>query len=61
MIKPVVKIVADVPPEIKEKAEKIALQRGLSVKQLLVQLIQDIPEEGQPKKSSKGRENGRKW
>lgn len=49
--KPVVKLVADIPPEIKAKAIRIAQQREISVKQLIVQLIKDIHEEGETKKA----------
>ena len=49
--KPVVKLSADIPPEIKEKAMRVAQEKGITLKELLVQLIQALPEpEEQPKK-----------
>ena len=41
---PVVKLVADVPEKIKKKAQRIAQKKGISLKQLIIQLIENIHE-----------------
>lgn len=44
---PTVKLVADVTPEVKEKLRRIAQKRGISIKDLIIQLVDDLPEEAQ--------------
>lgn len=45
MTKATVRIVAEVLPEIKEKAEFAAWKRRMSLKELIVYLIEELPEE----------------
>ncbi len=53
MGEPIVKLVVDVPPEIKEKAKRIAHRREISLKELIVQLIKDVPESHKKQKVEK--------
>lgn len=41
---PTVKLVADVPVKVKDNAKRIARRRGITVKDLLMQLIEEALE-----------------
>ena len=58
---PTVKLVADVPVEIKEKIKRVARRKGMSVKELLVQFIVELPESRRKRKPARYVEEDLPW
>jgi len=53
MGEPIVKLILDLPPQIKEKIRRVAQKKGTSMKELIVKLIKDMPESEEKSRSTK--------